>query len=704
MFPPRSISLAAVLALFFLDVAAFATPVALRTVDATYNMGLPQMLREVIDGRDTGQFGWSVAPRVAEEQRLMVTTAEPVRAQAFGVTLCFLSGGQGRYCGEFSLSCTIDPHPSLNSVWMPLEPDRISAVGTSLTNSENGHLISGPSDSMVGDAVFEIWATAPMQGVTAFCLNVYPFWPPNGDRPRLSWARDGDICLTEFRVEAIQPHTTNLALGCPVWSSHALWAGISAAALTDGLPGSYAHPWRSDLGSAFYFELDLGGNRSIDHISLRSRADGYGLDRMSKIVLKLYEKAPEDGGQPIWSARDRADGSHPGAGQTDVVRANEGRGRCRGRYLRISSESAVANSPQLAEVEVYGSLTPRLVSMKADGNLLAGKPDLVVPSGSAGLTFLLEIAGDGAVEPLAVRWRLRGLHEDWKISTALQEEVFQPRPGLYQFEAQVQHTDGEWDASALSFPVKVQAPFWRTPAFSWSVSVLALLAAFWSVREVGRRRHAKKIAALEYHSALAEERTRIARDMHDEVGARLSQLAVMQDILIRQHPVTDEARQKLEQVAETARHAAEALDEVVWAVNPRKDTLPSLADYLAQCATSYLGAIEIDCELDAPLQWPPLEIRAPVRHQLALAFKEALQNVAKHSGATAVVLKLAQEGQEFVVQLADNGGGLHRHPAASGRNGLENMQSRLAAAGGKCEVRAAPGGGTVVEFRVPLPA
>ncbi len=381
----------------------------------------------------------------------------------------------------------------------------------------------------------------------------------------------------------------------------------------------------------------------------------------------------------------------------------EGHGNCRGQYLRISTDSPVALSPQIAEVEVYGTLTPHLVDIKADGRPISGDNTPTVPAGADLVSFALAITGDGVIEGLPVRWRLRGFHDDWQITRNLLAEIPHLRPGTYRFEAQVGHTDGEWDASIADVPLTVMAPFWQTPLFSWTASCGVVLASAMSFRKAVRRRHIARIAALEYHSALAAERTRIARDMHDEVGARLSQLAVMQDLVIRQHPMPGELRQSLERIAETARGTAAALDEVVWAVNPRNDTLPSLAEYLGICATSYLGPLEITCRLDAPLDWEALEIRAQVRHELALAFKEALQNIVKHAAATEVTLELRQSATHFIVRLSDNGTGLPGAPPATGCNGLENMRARLASIGGVCEFHRSAAGGTEVEMRVPLP-
>lgn len=681
--------------------AASGARLPLRLVESSF-AEKPAALRQVIDGKDTGRVGWSVFPRTGEAHALIIATAQPIRAQAFDVTLCFLSGMPGRYFGDFALSYTLDPLPSLNGRWQRVHPQRFTATGTTLEIGEEGRLTAARSNSMIGDAIFQVQVPAPPQGVTGFRLDVFPFQCSDAPGLRVAWNEYKDFCLTEFRVEAIQTQTTNVALGRPVKASHPLWAGHSAAVLTDGLPGSFNHPEQSGLGSAFYFEIDLGVIRTLDHIVLRGRADGFATDRLSRVLIQLYDQPPGAGAAPVWQALHRADGSFPAVGEADVIHAGDGRGIFRGRYLRLSSDSPVALSPQLAEVEAYETITPRPISFKADGHALSLGNPLRVPAGSDVLTVRFEVPGGGFPERLPFRWRLRGLHEDWQLTRDLVAETAPLRPGNYRLEAQLGHTDGQWDHSVLSVPVRISAHFWQTPLFHWSGSGFVLLGGILFLRASARRREARRQQALEHQTALARERSRIARDMHDEVGCRLSQLALMQDLMLRQHPLPPEAQHSLRELAINTRQAVAALDQIVWAVNPLHDTLTGVAEHLASTATSYLTPLDVACRLDMPMDWPAVEVRAQVRHQLMLAFQEALQNVAKHSGADAVTLLIRYEAQDLLVQLEDNGRGLPPDTAGTGKDGLNNMRSRLEAIGGVFEIRNRPEGGTQVRMRAPI--
>ena len=254
----------------------------------------------------------------------------------------------------------------------------------------------------------------------------------------------------------------------------------------------------------------------------------------------------------------------------------------------------------------------------------------------------------------------------------------------------------------LTVPVRIAAHIWQMPAFYWSASGLGLLGGFLSSGKphVGGKRDGSR--SWNTRARWPGERSRIARDMHDEVGGRLSQLALMQDLMIRQHPLTPEAQHSLRELATNTRQAVAALDQVVWAVNPLHDTLSGVAEHLSYTATSYLTPLDVTCRLDMPMDWPAVEVRAQVRHELMLAFQEALQNVAKHSGADTVTLTIRYEAPDLLVQLEDHGRGLPNDTAGIGKDGLTNMRSRLEGIGGTFEIRNRPEGGTQVRMRAPL--
>ena len=225
-----------------------------------------------------------------------------------------------------------------------------------------------------------------------------------------------------------------------------------------------------------------------------------------------------------------------------------------------------------------------------------------------------------------------------------------------------------------------------------------------------RRRLERRLERLEQQRALERERARIAKDIHDDLGASLTRISMLSQSARAELDHSDAALQDLDRIYETSRELTRAMDEIVWAVNPEHDTLDSLATYLGKFAQDFLAAAHIKCRLDVPMQLPPWPLTAEIRHNLFLAFKEALNNAVKHAHTSEVWISLAIDGMGFTLQLEDKGcgfspdrgsNGAPGDPARlSGGYGLVNMRRRLAELGGRCEIQSTPGAGTRVAFVV----
>jgi signal transduction histidine kinase len=215
-----------------------------------------------------------------------------------------------------------------------------------------------------------------------------------------------------------------------------------------------------------------------------------------------------------------------------------------------------------------------------------------------------------------------------------------------------------------------------------------------------RLRWQRRLLKLEQQRALAAERARIARDLHDDLGTALTGLALELDVIGRDPKPELPVDHRLGQTAQRTRVLAERMREVVWSVNPRCDTVPSLASFLEQQIGQFLHADGIKVELDFPEDIPLLPIGGEARHQLALGVREALTNVIRHARATNVVLSLALDKDWLIVQVKDNGCGLQ----TSGGNGdgFRNMRDRLQSIGGTFDFSSEPDSGTTIIFRVPI--
>jgi signal transduction histidine kinase len=221
----------------------------------------------------------------------------------------------------------------------------------------------------------------------------------------------------------------------------------------------------------------------------------------------------------------------------------------------------------------------------------------------------------------------------------------------------------------------------------------------------------RRLEKLERAQAVERERARIAGDIHDDIGTTLTRITMLSQPPRREPGSPQPTTAVLARIHDSAQEITRSLDEIVWAIDPRHDTLDSLADYMGKYSQDLLGAANIRCRLDLPADLPAWPLTAEIRHNLFLAFKEALNNILKHAEATEVCLSLhLRPPNAFVLCIADNGRGFDpRQPGPidtlrlAGGHGLLNLQRRLAGIGGSCEIAADHHQGTRVTFTVTLP-
>ena len=206
----------------------------------------------------------------------------------------------------------------------------------------------------------------------------------------------------------------------------------------------------------------------------------------------------------------------------------------------------------------------------------------------------------------------------------------------------------------------------------------------------------------ERHRALEQERARIAKDLHDDLGANLTQIVFLSErVEVARHD-GQEVTRWFDLIPATARRTIQSLDEIVWAIDPRHDSLESLANYLSQFAQEHLTLARMRFVLDVPLVLPSMPLSAEVRHNLLLTTREALQNAVTHAAATEVRLTLKLNEAGVSIAIEDNGKGFDPDSILANGNGLPNMRRRLQDIGGRLEIVSCPGRGTTVSLFVPL--
>jgi signal transduction histidine kinase/ligand-binding sensor domain-containing protein len=304
---------------------------------------------------------------------------------------------------------------------------------------------------------------------------------------------------------------------------------------------------------------------------------------------------------------------------------------------------------------------------------------------------------------LRFRNRLDGLEEAWGTAgTDRRVEYRNLPPGTYRFELSGSVGNGLWTPQPAVLEIVLAPHFWQTAWFKIiaGLSSLGLVAAL--ARAIERARARRKIEALKREQAIQAERARIARDLHDDVGASLTQVALLSELADSDLDAEPElARGHINEIFTTAKEVTRSLDEIVWAVNPAQDTLERFAAFLGTFVQNYARTAGLNGRLDIPADLPDLALTSAIRHHLYLATKEALHNIVKHASATEIRLRLIPSARELKLLIEDNGRGLPERGRGEG-DGLDNFRKRLDQIGGTCIHRSVAGQGTTVEMRVPL--
>jgi len=309
--------------------------------------------------------------------------------------------------------------------------------------------------------------------------------------------------------------------------------------------------------------------------------------------------------------------------------------------------------------------------------------------------------------PNAVRFKYRMENHEatWSLAREARSVSYSLLPpGEYTFRVTACNEDGFWNTEGASVKIIVLPPFWSTWWFRTGAIVFALGLITGAVYYVSTQRLQRQLERLRQQEALEKERARIARDIHDQVGASLTQVSLLGEMVESDKDFPEEVQVHAKLISQTARETSRALDEIVWTVNPSNDTLEGLANYICKNAQDYLAMAGLRYRFDVPPQLPAAAITPEARHNVFLAAREAVNNVVKHAKATEVSVRLSVEAGRVVLEIEDDGRGLAdlADPAKKLRNGMRNMRKRMEDIGGSFEITPGAQRGAKVRLTAPI--
>jgi signal transduction histidine kinase/ligand-binding sensor domain-containing protein len=353
-----------------------------------------------------------------------------------------------------------------------------------------------------------------------------------------------------------------------------------------------------------------------------------------------------------------------------------------------------------------------IAGVKYDGEAQSIADEMKVRSTVRKIEIRFSALNLATPERVLVKYRLDGFDNDWVLQHTARVVAYPRLPaGNYVFRVMASNGNGEWNNEGAQLRITVIPTWWQSP---WAqlaylltlIFVVAALARIWSHRRLRMR-----LERLEREKAIERERTRIAQNIHDDLGASLTRISLLTQSAQNENPAQ---ASKFEEIYATAHAITRSMDEIVWAVNPKCDDMENLVYYVGNFAQGFLAAASVRCRLDLPKVLPSIPLTSQVRHNLFLCCKEALNNVVKHSHATEVIITISVNDATLKISITDNGRGLaaarksaNSSPSflrTSGGNGLKNMRLRMVEMGGKCVFSTQATDGTIVTFTIGLPS
>ena len=387
-----------------------------------------------------------------------------------------------------------------------------------------------------------------------------------------------------------------------------------------------------------------------------------------------------------------------GGGQPAAAMAPDGRMWFPNGTALIAFDATVARHndrtwPPIIE-EVRVETTP-VIPTAAGIELVSGTRNLEIFFTSPNILF---------PDQLRFRYRLEGLDQGWfSVGSRRSAQYSDLPPGEYVFHVMTSTRTGIWNDQEATLKLTVHPRLWETRWFQALAILLGIVIAGLVARQWERVRSRRNLAALERTHVLEGERARIARDIHDDLGANLTQVALLSDMARTSVGNPEELREQLGQVSASAREMAQSLEAIVWAVRPENDTLRSLLEYLSRRTDELFDRFPRQYQFVLPAQMPDCFVHPEVRHNVFLAYKEALTNALRHAQAKAVRMDVVCEREQCRISIADDGLGFDPARTRAEGAGLKNMRHRMKDIGGEVSWQTAPGQGTTVRLTFPLP-
>lgn len=489
----------------------------------------------------------------------------------------------------------------------------------------------------------------------------------------------------------------NEMTGAPIhalWADEAnsLWIGTSNGLLlkTDTLSKRFDES--NGLIDSMIFQIipdDVG------HVWFGSRR---GLFYISKAELKLLAEGKIDRVNAHTFGRDEG---LPGVSMLTSSQPTVAKDRS-GKLWFATHQGVIEINP--ASFPKVGAPPPVLIDdVSIDERVIPTYSPIVIPPGNHRVEFRLCAVSFGAPSKIRLRHQLEGADPSWVETTIARSASYASLPpGSYHLKVEACNENGQWGTAGTALAVTVLPAWWQTTWFRASALAALMIAVAGVVRYWSEIKLRQRLERLERAHALEKERARIARDVHDELGSSVTGLRLLVNRL-REDASEHERGTVVEQLSGRTQRLAFDLERVVWSVSPKNSRLDKLAAFVGRFAQNFVRGAPIECAVLRSATIPALPIPPDFQHHILAVTKEAINNVLKHSKATAVTIEIGFKDHRFELTISDNGIGFEPDAEEHAeRNGLSNMRSRISEIGGKIEIHSRKEGGTKIIISAPM--
>ncbi len=298
-------------------------------------------------------------------------------------------------------------------------------------------------------------------------------------------------------------------------------------------------------------------------------------------------------------------------------------------------------------------------------------------------------------------YKMEGFDKDWTYTDAKKRDATYTNldPGEYIFRVKGCNNDGIWSSRETILKIHISPPFYKTWWFITLTIFFIIGSVVWIVRIASVRKYKKQLVELEHQRQIEGIRSRIARDIHDDIGSELTQISLLSEIIKRNEGSSSKSIAIIDRLNSSARAIIHNLGEIVWAINPQYDNLSSLLAYFNNYISQLLENTEIEYQMNFTEVKGYIPVNPELRRNLFLLLKEALSNILKHTRTSKITIRLEVSNDEFEFWIIDDGGGVDESKKSKFGNGMKNMDARMKSIGGTLEIISNPGKGVSILAR-----